>query len=150
MKDVGTALHQIEVLSQTLNQSSDLLSQKIVEIESAINQYKLGVWAWLEQPLFHQMESDGNGHDMEMTYHLGYGKVRDKWGILMHQRLDYDPESFEPIFLKDAPRDIRVRAIDHISELIERIAAKAAEVNQQVAQKTKLAEQIAASLKRAK
>lgn len=59
------------------------------------------------------------------------------------------PNSFPIANLSQRARDIRVKAIDHIPELIERIAVKAAEMNQQVSEKTKLAEQIAASLKKA-
>jgi hypothetical protein len=148
MNEVESALKHIEVLANSLNQKSDLLSQKIVEIESALNQYKLGIWAWLDEPLLYRMESDGNGHDFEVAHVLGYGKIRDKWGILLHERPDFDPETIDPIFLKDAPRDIRICAVDRIPTLIERIAEKAAELSQQITEKTKVAERIAASLKK--
>ena len=150
MKEVEVALKHIEAVSNTLNQSSDLLSQKIVEIESALNHYKLGIWAWLEEPLFYRLESDGNGVDIEVSYHFGYGKIRDKWGLLIHERLDYDPEARAPLFLKDAPRDIRARAVERIPELLKCIAEKAAELSREIMKKTELAEQIAASLKKTK
>ncbi len=150
MKEVEVVLKHIEAVSNTLNQSSDLLSQKIVEIESALNRYKLGIWAWLERPLFSQLESNGNGVDIEVSYHFGYGKIRDKWGLLIHERPDYDPEALSPLFLKDAPRDIRACAVERIPELLKCIAEKAAELNREIMKKTELAEQIAASLKKTK
>jgi hypothetical protein len=150
MKEVEAALKHIEAVSNTLNQSSDLLSQKIVEIESALNHYKLGIWAWLEEPLFYLLESDGNGVDVEVSYHFGYGKIRDKWGLLIHERFDFDPEARAPMFLKDAPRDIRARAVERIPDLLKRIAEKAAELSREIMKKTELAEQIAASLKKTK
>jgi hypothetical protein len=150
MKEVEIALKHIEAVSNTLNQSSDLLSQKIVEIESALNHYKLGIWAWLEEPLFYRLESDGNGTDIEVSYHLGYGKIRDKWGLLVHERPDYDTEAIEPVFLKEAPRDIRARAVERIPDLLKCIAEKAAEFSREIVKKTELAEQIAASLKKTK
>jgi len=150
MKEVEVALKHIETVSNTLNQSSDLLSQKIVEIESALNHYKLGIWAWLEKPLFYRLESDGNGVDVEVSYHFGYGKIRDKWGLLIHERPDYDPEILSPLFLKDAPRDIRVRAVERIPELLKCVTDKAAEFSREIMKKTELAEQIAASLKKTK
>jgi hypothetical protein len=150
MKEVEVALKQIEAVANTLNQTSDLLSQKIVEIESALNHYKLGIWAWLEEPLFYRLESDGNGGDIEVSYHLGYGKIRDKWGIVLHERPDYDPEAIDPVFLKEAPRDIRARAVERIPELLKCTAEKAAELSREIAIKTELAEHIAASLKKTK
>jgi len=148
MKEVEATLKHIEAVSNTLNQSSDLLSQKIVEIESALNHYKLGIWAWLEEPLFYRLESDGNGGDVEVSYHFGYGKLRDKWGLLVHERLDHDPEDRAPLFLKDAPRDIRARAVESIPKLLKCIAEKGAELSREIMKKTELAEQIAASLKK--
>jgi hypothetical protein len=150
MKEVEIALSRIETVSNTLNQTSDLLSQKIVEIESALNHYKLGIWAWLEEPLSYRLESDGNGVEVEVSCHFGYGKIRDKWGLLVQERLDYDPEVRAPLFLKDAPRDIRARAVERIPELLKCVTEKAADLSREIAKKTQLAEQIAASLKKAK
>ena len=50
-QEVQAALRRIETVSKTLNQASDQLSQKIVEIETALNHYKLGIRAWLKKPL---------------------------------------------------------------------------------------------------
>src|SRR5258708_22094191 len=131
MKEVQATLQHIEAVSHILNRSSDLLSQKIVEIESALNDYKLGIWAWLGQPLFYRLESDANGEDVEVSYYLGYGKIRDKWGLLVHERPDYDAEAIDPVFLKEAPRDIRARAVERIPDLLKCIAEEAADLSRE-------------------
>ncbi|MCH8947923.1 MAG: hypothetical protein IH789_09905, partial [Acidobacteria bacterium] len=41
------ALKKLASLSKNLNEASDELSRQIVALESALNGYKLGVWAWL-------------------------------------------------------------------------------------------------------
>jgi hypothetical protein len=150
MREVEIPLERIEAVSNTLNQNSDRLSDKIVEIESALNHYKLGIWAWLEEPLYYRTESDVDGTEFEVSCHLGYGKIRDKWGLVVHERYDNEPEPTNPTFLKDAPRDIRARAIGRIPELLKCVAEKAADLSREIATKTELAEQIAISRKKTK
>ena len=79
---------------------------------------------------------------------LGYGKIREKWGLLVNTYPDYDPESDNVVFLKDAPREVRALAVERIPELLELIADKAAKLNQRIAEKAQLADDIAASLKK--
>jgi hypothetical protein len=148
-RQTASALKRIETVSRTLNQTSDQLSEKIVEIESHLNEYKLGVWAWLEKPLSEQIESD---EKMTVQYtiitSLGYGKIREKWGFVISVYPDYDPSDPNLTFLKDTSREIRAEAIDRIPELLECIAEKAAKLSEKIAEKAELADEIAASLKK--
>ncbi len=148
-RELASAFKRIDAVAKTLNQTSDLLSQKIIEIETSLNQYKLGVWAWLEKPLSEQNDSDDTGrYRWTVITNLGYGKIREKWGLLIDMHPDYDPESGNVVFLKDVSREIRALAIERIPELLDCIADKAAKLNREIAKKAELADEIAASLKK--
>jgi hypothetical protein len=148
-QEVRAALKRIDTVARTLNETSDKLSQKIVEIESALNQYKLGVWAWLEKPLSEQDDCDDSGqYQFKVVTDLGYDKIREKWGFVVNIYADYNPEDARPTFLKDASREVRALALSRIPELLECIAEKAAKLNQDIAEKAELADEIAASLKK--
>jgi hypothetical protein len=149
-REVASALKRIDTVAKTLNQTSDQLSQKIVEIETALNQYKLGVWAWLEKPLLEEPDCDETArYQWQLVTNLGYGKIREKWGLLISVYPDYDPdENSSTVFLKEAPRGVRALAVERIPELLARIADEAANLNQQIAEKAELANEIAASLKK--
>jgi hypothetical protein len=143
---IESALKRIETTAKTLNQSSDELSKRIADIESALNKYKLGLWVWLDKPILEEHESDeSERYHWKELYCFGYGKLREKWGLLINVYPDYDPEP-NLVFLKDAPREIRVVAIDRIPDLLERIAEEATKLNQRVMEKAELAGQIAAAL----
>jgi hypothetical protein len=148
-REVASALKRIDTVAKTLNQTSDQLSQKIVEIETLLNQYKLGIWAWLEKPLSEEPDSDDTGqYRWTVVTSLGYGKIREKWGLLINEYPDYDPEAGRVVFLKDASREVRASAVQLIPGLLDCIADKAAELNKQIAEKAELADEIAASLKK--
>ncbi len=146
-QNIETALKRIETTARTLNQTSDKLSQRIAEIESALNKYKLGLWVWVDKPILEEDQADESGrYQWKDLYCLGYGKLREKWGLLISMYPDYDPEEPNLVFLKDAPREIRLVAIDRIPDLLERIAEEATNLNQKVMEKAELAEQIATAL----
>jgi hypothetical protein len=148
-RQVASVLKRLDAVSKTLNQTSDQLSEKIVEIESQVNQYKLGVWVWLEKPLSEEADSDDTGqYQYTIITSLGYGKIREKWGFIISVCPDFDPSEPKLTPLKDESREIRAAAIDRIPELLECIAETAAKLSEKIAEKADLADEIAASLKK--
>jgi hypothetical protein len=142
---LATALKRLESVSKTLNQTSDELSERILEIESRVNQYKLGVWVWLEKPLLEEIDF-AEQYQYTIVTSLGYCKIGDKWGFVISVYPDYDPGEPKLTFLKDASREIRASAIDRIPELLECIVDGAAKLNDKIAEKAELAREIANSL----
>jgi hypothetical protein len=148
-RQVISALERISAASKTLNQNSDQLSEKIVEIEAQLNCYKLGVWAWLDKSLNEEtVAGDQASPEFTIVTSLGYGKIREKWGFVIGVCTDYDPSDTELTFLKDASRELRAKAVDQIPELLDCIAEKAAKLSENISKKAELADEIVKSLKK--
>lgn len=153
MTKAEAALKQLASVSQTLNQASDELSQHLTEVESALNAYKLGVSAWVElRKETEPYEPDNDGRRYELTYVelLGYGKYKSKWGLLVAAYCEetFEGEYDQEYFLREAPRETRLAAVEKLPDLIARIAEEAAKVKEEATEKAVQAKQIAAALSR--
>lgn len=79
---------------------------------------------------------------------FGYYKLRGKWGLVQYEYI----EGFENdddqgvVFLRDAPRDLRILAGGKLAELLTKIAENAAETTKNATLRAKEAKEIAASL----
>src|SRR6266478_7019639 len=124
---VETSLKQLSSLSKSLNEASDELSKQISAIESAINEFKLGIWAWVRKPIvteFELSDPDEKGKRFELNYHyqLGYGKHNGKWGLLVSYFWEANEEDAEIEFLRDVSRELRIKAMDKIPDLLDVLA----------------------------
>src|SRR5690348_17790672 len=120
---VETSLKQLSSLSKSLNEASDELSKQISAIESALNEFKLGVFAWAKEPILMESElsepdQQGQRYVVGYKYELGYGKHKGKWGLLVSYGWDASDEQ-EFVFLRDAPRHVRIKAMDRIPDLLD-------------------------------
>ncbi len=145
---VEATLKQLASISQSLNEVSDLLSNRIAEVEAALREYKLGVEAWVD--LARERETskadDGRIYDLTCVQRLGYGKQNGKWGLLAVEYYEEFDEEPEAIFLRDAPRETRLAAVEKLPDLLKALAEKAAKVSEEVTKKAEQARQIAAGL----
>jgi len=144
-------LNQLASISQSLNEASDLLSQRIAEVEAALREYKLGVEAWVE--LLREKEehtgTDGKGSlIVTRVQQLGYGKHNGKWGLLVAEWYDefFEPSDVRSSFLRDAARDVRLAAVVKLPGLLKALAEKAAQVSGDAVKKAEQARRIAAGL----
>jgi hypothetical protein len=121
-------------LSQDLNKASDALSQQIARAESALNEVKLGVWAWVKIRSTYRPESDLsiNRKPAALTEveYLGYGKHRGKWCLLYSTEYEeYPDEDFRSVVpLREAPRQERIDAVEKLPELIRQLEKNAKEL----------------------
>lgn len=144
-------LKQIASISETLNKASDQLSKQIAAIESALSVYRLGIAAWVNLKTEKELTEPGDdGRRYEYTFveQLGYGKHKGKWGLLI---AGYCEETFEgeadhELFLRDAPRETRLAAVDKLPELLGAIAKEAEKVTAETTKKAAQAKEIAAAL----
>ena len=142
-----SSLSQIASLSKPLNEASDQLSKQLADIESALNSYELGIRAWLKDPLVsEEVESENAGwpilHDV---YRLGYDKYNRKWGLLVCSGIEEFGEEYIG-FLRDAPREIRLKAVDKIPELVNLLVQQLAKTTEEASKKAAQAEEIVAAL----
>ena len=145
------ALKQLTSLSKNLNEASDELSRQIATVESALNALNLGTWAWVYEPTMTEAElsePDAKGQRYELNYvhTLGYGKHKGKWGLLVSSCWDYDDENAEITPLRDAPREVRLKAIDKIPELLEALVKEVAALTEEASKKASQARELASAI----
>jgi len=144
------ALKQLSAVSSSLNQASDKLSQHLAEVETSIGTYKLGVSVWIDlrkEKQWSDPGTDGRCYEWTAVDLLGYGKLKGKWGLLV---ASYCEETFEgdakECFLRDAPRDTRLAAVEKLPDLIKALTKEAAKVAEDATKKAERTRQIAAGL----
>lgn len=125
----GVTLERLASLSQSLNEASDLLSQQILQVEAALNDLKLGIFAWVE---LYRYDVQIGGFPTVKTESVGYGKHQGRWGLLYSTDLPDlgDPDYTTVVPLREAPRMERIAAVDKLPKLVEALEAKAAEVTE--------------------
>jgi hypothetical protein len=132
------SLQHLASMSERLNSASDALSAQIAKVEVALNQLKLGVWAWVELGRYTEdWKFGGEPRPVTRTESLAYGKHQGKWGLLFTEGYEEfpDPEFGSITFLRDAPRTERIAAVDKLPDLIKALEAKTAELTEQATKK---------------
>ena len=130
---VNASSKQLSAASVQLNAVSDELGKLIAELEAAIKKLNLGVEAWTRVS---GTSSDGGAYTRE---DLGYAKVDGKWGIALrsvsgHEAFD-DSENCEETPFNEAPRHLRIAAIDKIPNLIDKLSAAAEATTKEISGK---------------
>jgi hypothetical protein len=146
-------LKHLASLSKSLNEASDTLSKQIAAVEAALNELKLGVWAWVEVSRRLDDESfkiDGKPAQFTRVEHLGYGKRSGKWGLLYSISFEDHPEpEYETVmFLRDAPRMEKIEAVEKIPDLIRVLESNAVEVTKKATAQAVKVGDVAAALKK--
>jgi hypothetical protein len=76
---------------------------------------------------------------------VGYDKWAGKWCLQVHS-FYADNEALQEWTLRDAPREMRMHAIEGIPKLLEKLIAEALKLTQQLADKTAEARTLAQSM----
>lgn len=149
---VEASLRKLASLSKDLNEASDELSRQIAGLETALNGYKLGVWAWVKNPIIKKAElsepdEKGNCYFIQYTHHLFYGKHKGKWGLLVNDGWEWEDEERHVTFLRNAPREVRLSAMDRIPDLLDDLVEKVAAVTKEASEKAAQAKELATALR---
>jgi len=108
--------------AKALNKSSDELSASVAEIDVALQKLNLGISRWVE---IHE-ETKNNQF---VTRYVGYDRVNAKWGISIRScvRKTKPSDQIETSnwTLSEAPRWLRVIAIDRLPDLFEGLVGEA-------------------------
>jgi len=151
MASVDAALKELTSLSQVLNKTSDDLTKHLNEVESALGTLKLGVSVWVTMRKENELSEPGNdGSRAQLTIvkMLGYGKYKNKWGLVFAEYCEdfFDGQYDQECFLRDAPREIRLAAVDKLPDLLKALIKKAAQVAEETMKKAGAAKEIAIGL----
>ncbi len=148
---VSALLKQLSSVSQTLNEASDELTQEIKQVESALGSFNLGVSAWVKFAVNEEQFDASNGtfYRFERVDMLGYGKHHGKWALLVSSGVEEVGQE-ETWLLRDAPRDLRIKAVDAIPALLEKIVEEATSLTGEVRNKANRTKSIADSIRQKK
>jgi hypothetical protein len=141
-------LKQLSSASDSLNSVSNQFNEQVNSIENSIAAYNLGVSAWVHVRTIDHEELDQAGNVVDIhaqDISVGYDKWAGKWCLQVHS-FYADSESLQEWTLKDAPREMRLNAIDGIPKLLEKLIAEATRLTQQIADKTAEARKLAQSI----
>ena len=112
---IATAFSTLIVAAKGINDVSGELAKPIGSLERALKRLNLGVACWTRI----SGGSDGFNH---WSQEVGYSRVRGNWRLAIRtlDGSEGDPEpAIEEWPFGEAPRHLRIKAVDKLPELIE-------------------------------
>jgi hypothetical protein len=147
---VEDSYRQLAAVASELNTVSDELGKSIEDLNAALRKLNLGVTAWVE------VRAGDNPTPDDLSWwseDLGYAKVENRWGVALRKAFgDYnypEEEQSESWQFNDAPRLMRLAAIEKIPELLEKLSKEAVETTAKIKGKLAEAQEVAAVVKEA-
>jgi hypothetical protein len=121
-ESVSLHFKSLQTSSQALNALSDELGKAVSQIDDGLKKLNLGVTVWVK---ITGDDDAGMGGTEFWSEDLGYAKLNGKWGVCLRKcEGDYqhiERENVEAWLFSDAPRLLRLSAIDKFPELIQQL-----------------------------
>lgn len=141
---IASAYKQLATSAVELNAVSDELGKWISALDAALKKLNLGISTWIT--------IDGGENPENGDYwrrRLGYEKVAGKWGIAIsdsfgNEHTEY--ESSEEWLFNDAPRRLRIEAVEKLPELLDALVREADKAAEQIKIKVAYAQDLAAAV----
>jgi|HubBroStandDraft_6_1064221.scaffolds.fasta_scaffold171239_2 hypothetical protein len=119
------SFERLVTAASTLNKSSDELKKVIEDLEARINGLKIGISAWVNVVVW---EDDDPKEEYERIQ-VGYGKINSRWclGIrrLVGHHQNPEPDKIRESWqFNDAPRKLRLLAVEKLGDLFEELTTK--------------------------
>lgn len=148
---VASAYSKLSAVASELNAASDEFGKTIDQIDSALKKLNLGVTVWIR---IAKRPADPPNDDMwDESDLLGYAKIRGKWGIALQTTGEdiSNPENCtsEMWLFNDAPRRLRLLAIDKIGELLDGLTQIAVKTKDEIRGRLKDAQDVADAVTKA-
>ena len=135
----------LEAAATLLNAVSDELGESIATLDLALKRLNLGISTWVPMA-----GRDDEGTGWFSWRELGYAKIGSKWGISLRTRSGFydadDSGSYEEWLFNDAPRALRIEAVDKLPELLEGLTKAASTTTTKIKDKIGRAEQVVAAI----
>jgi hypothetical protein len=149
LERVANYYQHLSTVAADLNAVSDELGKSIAIIDNALQRLNLGIATWVT---IRSGEGVQEANDYSFwSRDIGYAKVGGKWGISLrtvagdHQS-PFDPSTEEWRF-NDAPRSLRLEAIDKIPELLETLSKDAAKTTKDIRARLSQAQAVAEAVR---
>jgi predicted KAP-like P-loop ATPase len=144
---VQSLFQQLSAAAATLNTASDRLSKLVAELDAALKTLNVGLVCWVDiRPA--RTSEDGLETWSEQ---VGYAKISGKWGIALrtvHENLNWPlDDHVEEWAFSEAPRQLRLKAVDLIPALLDNLAKTAADNTKKITEKTDEAQQLLTAIK---
>jgi len=151
ISEVVTSFYSdLKAVSAELNSVSDDLGKSITEIDTVLKNFNLGIEVWVRI-----RGGSGDPHQGDFTYwseDIGYAKYRSRWGICLrqvHGDQSSDTEEVEQWHFSDAPRALRLSAIDCLVNLLQKLIEEARATTEKIRTKLSDAEAVAVAFNKA-
>jgi hypothetical protein len=145
LERVASYYSQLSTVAADLNAVSDELGKSIAEIDVALRKLNLGITTWV---------AIQGGEEDDYSFwsrDIGYAKVDSKWGISLRKvdgnHHDPDREKVEEWLFNDAPRSLRLEAIDRIPELLDKLSKDAIKTTKDIRARLTKAQAVAEAVK---
>lgn len=141
---VSSSYRQLSLAASHLNLVSDELGKSIAVLDAALKKLNLGISTWSR--LDRWEDAFGN----YSTRYLGYAKVGNRWGIALRtvagNNTQPEEATVEEWLFNDAPRSLRIEAVEKLPDLFENLIKEADVAIRKVKAQSLSARQLAASL----
>lgn len=141
---VAQSLKELSAVAARLNAASDEFSKATAPIDAALKKLNLGVEAW------HRYAGWGPDQDGDYSERrIGYAKVAGKWGLALATASGstYSPDEYgEQWLFNDAPRSMRIEAVEHVPALLEELVKRADQLATDLQEKTFAARELATTI----
>lgn len=141
----ASLLHSLADSAARLNSRSDELGKAVRPIDAALKKLNLGVTAWY--PYRGSNEPDPGGD--YSCQRIGYAKVGGKWGLALSTssgNVNAEVDYYEEWLFNDAPRSMRLEALDYVPELLEHLVMEANRVAEDLQRKAETARDLAETI----
>jgi len=139
-----TSYQKLATVAANLNTASDQLGKIVAELEAALKSLNLGISSWVtfcewgELPEWYSSD-------------VGYDKVDGKWGIAIRScggdvANPQDDWTSDVWLFNDAPRALRLQAIDKIPDLLEKLVKDAVAFTDQINDKLKQSRELSTAI----
>ena len=144
---LASAYRRLAASAQALNTASEELAKPISQLEEALQKLNIGLDTW---------ETIAGGHDDHGGHwrrELGYVSCADGLWHLAIQKREGHPswaaDEIENWKFNDAPRSLRIEALDKLPDLLEQIIKNSEKTAKKLKQKTVEAQELASVLTQA-
>ena len=141
------AAHQkLVAAASELNAASDRFALLVAEIDATLKSLNLGIAAWVRLGPGWSDDRGKEGYE-----EVGYDKINGKWciGVRAHEWHFSEPEDENPSCwtFGDGPRRLRLKAVEYLPNLLEKLAGDATGETKDVASKAEDLEKMVSVLK---
>lgn len=140
---IAAAFETLTVSAKNINEVSNELAKPVASLERALQRLNVGVACWTKI-------SGGSDEYDYWSHDVGYARVQREWCLAIRvvsgNEADPDRENQEVWPFNDAPRYLRIKAVDKLPELIEALIETTNATAKRLREKVAPAQEIAAAV----